>query len=116
MDKHLIDFEKMEWTNGSAGIRYKKFIDGDQQLRLVEFSDGFKEADWCLKGHAGIVMGGEFALDFNGRLEHFKKDDIIFIPSGEEDKHKAVLRKGEKVTLLLFEIIASAKVIEKHRT
>ena len=105
MNNHLIDFEKMEWINGSTGIRYKKFINGNQQLRLVEFSEGFIETDWCLKGHAGIVLDGEFTLDFNGRLEHFKKDDITFIPSGEEDKHKAILGKGEKVILLLFEIV-----------
>ena len=56
-----------------------------------------------------IVLDGEFALDFNGRFEHFKKDDITFIPSGEEDKHKAILGKGEKVTLLLFEIVDSGE-------
>ena len=116
MDKHLIDFEKMEWIDGISGMRYKKFMNGSQQLRLVEFSEGFIETEWCPKGHSGIVIDGEFTLDFNGRLERFKKGDIIFIPSGEADKHKAVLVKGGKVTLLLFEIIDPAKVIEKHRT
>lgn len=105
MDKHLIEFQKMKWINGGTGMRYKKFIDGNQQLRLVEFSEGFIDADWCLKGHAGIVLDGEFALDFNGRLERFKKDDIIFIPNGTEDKHKAILGKRERVTLLLFEMV-----------
>ena len=70
MDKHLFDFEEMEWTNGSVGMRYKKFIGGNQQLRLVEFSEGFIEPDWCLKGHAGIVLDGEFALDFARRARY----------------------------------------------
>ena len=104
MDKHSINFEKIEWIESGIGLRYKKMVNGSQQLRLVEFSEGFVEADWCLKGHAGIVMDGEFALDFNGRLEYFKKGDICFIPNGETDKHKAILGKGQKVTLLLFEI------------
>ena len=32
---------------------------------------------------------------------------LLMFPKGEKDKHKAVLGKGEKVTLLLFEIIES---------
>lgn len=105
MDDHLVDFKEIEWVNNNDGVRFKVFINGNQQLRLVEFSEGFIEIDWCLKGHAGYVLDGDFTLDFSGKPEHFRKGDIIFIPSGEKDKHKAVLGKGEKVTLLLFEVI-----------
>ena len=105
MNKHLIDLEKLEWVNAGIGTRYKAFVKGNQQLRLVEFSEGFIEPDWCLKGHAGYVLDGEFALDFNGNRERFKKGDALFISSVETDKHKAILGKGEKVTLLLFEVL-----------
>lgn len=74
-------------------------------MRLVEFSEGFIEPDWCMNGHAGYIIAGEFTLDFNGRQERFKKGDILFIPTGEADKHKAVLKKGEQVLILLFEIL-----------
>jgi quercetin dioxygenase-like cupin family protein len=80
-------------------------VNGSQQIRLVEFSYGFIEPDWCSKGHAGYVMDGEFANDYSGTIERYKAGDIIFIPKGERDKHKAVLGKGEKVTLLLFEVL-----------
>jgi len=102
---HLVDFENMEWKEPAAGIKYKSFINGSQQIRLVEFSEGFVEPDWCRKGHAGYVLDGEFANDYNGNLERYKKGDVIFIPKEERSKHKAILEKGEKVTLLLFEII-----------
>lgn len=105
MTNHLIEFNKIEWVNADIGIRYKAFTNGNQRIRLAEFSEGFSEADWCSNGHIGYVLDGEFALDFNKKTEHFKKGDTIFIPSGEEDKHKAILGKGEKVTLLLFEIL-----------
>jgi len=87
------------------GKRFKIFINGNQQVRLVEFSEGFVEPDWCKKGHTGYVLDGAFAIDYNGNLERYKKGDVIFIPKGEQSKHKAILEKGEKVTLLLFEII-----------
>jgi len=104
---YLVEFDKMLWNEPAKGMRTKAFVSGKQQLILLEFSDGFIEPDWCQKGHAGYVLEGEFSIDYNGIIERYKKGDIIFIPSGEESKHKAILGKGEKATLLLFEIIES---------
>jgi Uncharacterized conserved protein, contains double-stranded beta-helix domain len=105
MKSCLIEFDELPWIAPDNGIRYKAFVSGNQRVRLVEFSDGFVEADWCRHGHAGYVIDGEFALDCSGETERYCKGDVFFIPKGEESKHKAVLGKGEKVTLLLFETI-----------
>jgi quercetin dioxygenase-like cupin family protein len=105
MTNHKIIFDDLEWTNTGVGVRYKAFVHGNQRLRLVEFSEGFIEQDWCTNGHAGSVLNGSFAIDYNGNMERYGAGDVIFIPSGEDDKHKAVLSKGEKVTLLLFELL-----------
>ena len=104
---YIIEFDKLPWNEPNTGLRYKSFISGNQQIRFVEFSEGFSEPEQCKKGHAGYVLDGEFSNDYNGTLERYKKGDVLFIPKGEKDKHKAVLNKGEKVTLLLFEIIES---------
>jgi quercetin dioxygenase-like cupin family protein len=106
---YLIEFDKMSWNEPAKGVRTKVFINGNQQVRLVEYSEGFIEHDWCRKGHAGFVLNGEFSIDYSGILERYKKRDVIFIPKGEEAKHKAILKKGEKVTLLLFEIFEIEK-------
>ena len=102
---HLIDFEALLWNEPAKGIRFKAIIKGNQQLRLVEFSYGFVEPDWCLKGHTVYVLEGEFTNDYSGTLERYKAGDVIFIPKGERDKHKAILVEGEKVLLLLFEVL-----------
>ena len=102
---HKIIFDELEWTNAGVGVRYKAFVHGNQRLRLVEFSEGFVEQDWCTYGHAGIVLAGSFAIDYTGNMERYGEGDVIFIPHGEDDRHKAVLGKGEKVTLLLFELL-----------
>jgi len=104
MNGHKIVFDSIEWTKTGTGLRDKLFSCGNQCLRLVEFSEGFIEPDWCTRGHAGIVLNGRFMIDYNGKLERYSESDVIFIPSGEADKHKAVIGKDEKVTLLLFEI------------
>jgi hypothetical protein len=104
MENHLVDFEKINWEYPDTGIRYKKYMRDGQILRLLEFSEGFIEKDYCVKGHSAYVLEGSFALDFNGKVEKYKTGDIIFISKGEADKHKALIGQGEKVTLLLFEI------------
>ena len=101
----LVNFEGMTWDEPATGVRTKTFVNGSQQIRLVEFSEGFVEPDWCRHGHAGYVIDGEFANDYSGKIERYKKGDVIFIPEGEQARHKAVLGKGEKVLLLLFEIV-----------
>jgi quercetin dioxygenase-like cupin family protein len=107
MNGHKIIFDDTEWVNAGIGMRYKAFIHDNQRVRFVEFSDGFVEPDWCTRGHVGIVLDGSFTIDYDGSLERYSKGDIIFIPGGEASKHKAVLNKGENVTLLLFEILDS---------
>lgn len=102
---HRIDFEPLPWKESAEGARSKAMVIGNQQIRLVEFSYGFVEPDWCLKGHAGYVLNGEFSIDYSGSVERYKAGDFLFIPKGEKDKHKAILEKGQKVTLLLYEIL-----------
>jgi len=102
---YLVEFDTIPWAEPAKGVREKRFICGNQQIRIVEFSEGFIEPDWCQKGHAAYVLEGEFSIDYCGTLESYKKGDVVFIPEGVQAKHKAILGKGERVTLILFEII-----------
>ena len=102
---YLIEFDKMSWNESAKGLRTKTFMNGNQQIRLVEFSEGFIEPDWCIKGHAGYVLDGTLIIDFNGNIERYHKGAIIFIPPGKEAKHKVIIEKNGKTILLAFEII-----------
>jgi len=101
--KTLIEFAKLDWIIPSVGVRYKEFIKGNQKLRLVEFSEGFFEADWCTKGHIGYVIEGQFKIDFSGEIANFSKGDALWIPEGEENKHKLVIMNKITAKLILFE-------------
>ena len=105
MQKHLINFENISWVEAGKGVRYKVFKRGIQQIRLIEFSEGFIEKNWCIKGHAGYVLEGSCFTDFNGEIEKFETGNILFIPDGDEHKHKVIINNEERVLLLLFEII-----------
>ena len=68
---------------------------------MVEFSKGFIEHDWCTKAHIGYILEGQMEIDFDGKKEVFGPGDGVFIPAGEEHKHKGqVLTDTVKVILI----------------
>ena len=105
MTDYLINFENIPWEACAVGAEQKVFFKGDQQLRLLKFSDNFVEEDWCLKGHVGFVAAGEMEIDFNGEIKSFKKGDGLWIDGGEASKHKEIVGKGKQVELILFETV-----------
>ena len=58
MNDYGVDFAVIEWTTPALGVRCEVFRQGNRQLRLVEFSRGFVEADWSRKGYIGCVLEG----------------------------------------------------------
>ena len=101
MSEYKIDFESMKWKTPADGVRFKAFEQNCRKLRLVEFFKEFIEPEWCIKGHIGYILEGQLEIDFNGNKEIFEPGDGVFIPSGEEHKHKAkVLTDIVKVILV----------------
>jgi len=102
MKKYKIDFESMEWESPADGVRFKAYQQDDKKLRLVEFSKEFVEPDWCTKGHIGYILEGQIEIDFDGTKEVFGPGDGIFIPSGQQYKHKGRVLT-DKVKAILAE-------------
>jgi len=103
MKSCLIDFQGMDWETLAPGVRHKAYVQDNQRVRLVEFSDKFVEDDWCTKGHAGYILEGSLSIDFDGTLIDFKAGEGLFIPEGKENKHKAIIAKNKKALIVLFE-------------
>ena len=91
MDDQRIDFGSLAWQSPLPGARYKAYQRGNRRLRLVEFTKGFVEPDWCTRGHIGYVLHGEMTVDFAGHVVRFSAGDGLFIPEGEENRHKATV-------------------------
>lgn len=104
MKKHLVDFEQMEWISPAEGIRYKAYEKNGKTIRLMELSDQFADSDWCRHGHVAYIIDGRFQVRFEDHTEHFVKGDTVFIPAGAEHKHVACVPKGERLTMLSFEL------------
>jgi quercetin dioxygenase-like cupin family protein len=89
MSDFKVDFGSMEWQSRRQGARYKLFQQGSRQLRLVEFTSGEVDPNWCSEGHIGFVLSGALEIDFGGRVVFYTEGDGIFIPSGPSSAHRA---------------------------
>jgi quercetin dioxygenase-like cupin family protein len=97
-----LQFRDLPWSSFAAGAREKVFEFDGKRIRLVEFSKGFIEPDWCEKSHVGYVCLGKLELDFVGEILRLRTGDGIFISAGE--KHKAA-PASDRVLLFLVEEI-----------
>jgi quercetin dioxygenase-like cupin family protein len=101
MEQYKIDFESMEWEEPACGVKFKAYEQNGQKLRLVEFAKEFVEPDWCTKAHIGYILEGQMQIDFDGNKEVFAPGDGLFIPAGQEHKHKGrVLTDAVKAILV----------------
>jgi len=103
MPNHKIVFENIGWESPNKGVTQKAFHKGKKKLRLLRFDEDFVENDWCLKGHVGYVLEGKMEINFNGKVQEYKKNDGLWIEEGASNKHKVIIKKGTFVTLILFE-------------
>jgi hypothetical protein len=88
--KHRFDFEPVPWASPMSGIRHKIFPFEDRRLRLVEYSADM-EPHWCERGHAGLILEGQFQIEFADGTEVFNAGDGIAIPDGSEHRHRATV-------------------------
>ena len=102
MNQYKVDFESMEWEVPVRGARFKAYEQGGKKLRLVEFAKEFVEPDWCTKAHIGYILEGQIEIDFDGKKEVFGPGDGIFIPAGQEHKHKG-RSLTDAVTIIVVE-------------
>jgi quercetin dioxygenase-like cupin family protein len=87
MDQYKVDFRTMPWETPMPGLRLKVHKFGGRQIRLVEYAKDLAP-HWCEKGHIGYVLEGTIEVTFENSVAIYNPGDGIFIPTGEEHKHK----------------------------
>ena len=104
MSDRKLDLNIVPWESPINGLRFKRYIQKshNQQIRLVEFSKGFVEPNWCEKAHLGFVLQGEFQIIFDSEVVFYKQGDVISIIEGKEHRHKISVLSNT-VELILFE-------------
>jgi mannose-6-phosphate isomerase-like protein (cupin superfamily) len=98
---YLIDFESLQWSSPSPGIRHKVVRAGDRVLRLVEYSQDMVPHK-CERAHYGRILSGRLRVEFASGTWVFGEGDGVAIPSGPEHAHCAIVLTPT-VTALFFE-------------
>lgn len=96
-------FSNCPWVKIGPGAKQKLQTIGDQQIRLLSLEYGFVEENWCIKAHKAYVLKGELEIDFDGETLSFKQGEGFVIEAGPAHKHKAIIKNGGFVELLLLE-------------
>jgi Cupin domain len=84
--QHKISFADLPWE-GAGGSRSKTWVAGNRRYRLLELTPALDHPDWCVVGHQGYVVEGEFELRFENGVERLSPGDAFDVPSGEGHKH-----------------------------
>lgn len=103
MAEYAIDFESFKWEEVTPGKGQKLFTVGKNRIRILELSNGYKEANWCDKRHIGYVIEGQVTIVFEDKDITLDKGEGLYISGGEKSRHKAQVADGQTVQLLLFE-------------
>jgi len=88
MTDYRIDFALLDWESPMSGVRQKVVTHHRKKLRLIEYTNAMPQ-HWCTKGHFGYIVDGQFEIEFRDGVRIFEQGDGVFIPDGEEHKHKA---------------------------
>ncbi|CAM4428307.1 cupin domain-containing protein [Paenibacillus tarimensis] len=103
-----IDFENMEWTTwekpGANGRVKMCFVD-NKRIRLLELPPGFNEENWCLRGHSGYVLQGEFTIHYKDRSVACRPGMGFVIPDG--DPHRSQGKDGEPTVVFVVDEVVS---------
>jgi hypothetical protein len=70
------------WSKPGAEGRVKLFSSNGKRIRLLELPPGFEEVNWCLKGHQGYVLKGNFTILFDDQSFDCRPNMAFSIPDG----------------------------------
>jgi len=100
--QYLIDFDHLPWESPMAGLRFKAVGHGGTRVRLVEYTEDM-EPHWCEKGHLGCILAGSFQIEFPSETLVFESGHAVFIPAGDEHRHRARVLSGPVRALFVEE-------------
>lgn len=100
MSDQIDRFSVLPWETISDCARQKLIDNGEKRVRLLELSAGFREQDWCMRGHTGYIINGTLEVEFKDSDVAYNSGEPLMISSGQP--HMARVTSG-KTTLFLID-------------
>lgn len=102
---HKVPLGELPWTQGGHPLERKKH-DPAHPVTLLEFAVGFADPNWCRRGHYGLVLEGEFGLEFADRTVRFAAGDAFLVEPGTD--HRAQNPGEVPVRIFVYTVDAPA--------
>jgi hypothetical protein len=94
-DWSLLPTCEQQSESGRATVRSLQL--GDIQLRLVEFSPGFRTGRWCPKGHIIFVLSGDLTIEHKDGQQYGVSGGMTYhVADDAESPHRAFSKAGAK--------------------
>jgi hypothetical protein len=58
-----VQFAGVSWSDDVPGIRARAVVMEDRRWAIVEYASGARREEWCLDGHAGLVLSGSIEFE-----------------------------------------------------
>lgn len=81
-----IPFPSLPWTEGSATPLEQRKSRGT--VTLLRFLPGFADPEWCVRGHAGLVLAGRLRLELEDGAIEIRAGEGFAVDAGT--RHRAV--------------------------
>lgn len=81
-----VAFPEMAWVAGAHSLERKK-SDPRWPVALLEFGPAFHDPNWCERGHQGLVLEGEFGLEFETGSVRYPVGESFCVERGT--RHRA---------------------------
>jgi quercetin dioxygenase-like cupin family protein len=59
-----IRFAELSWAQDVPGIRARETYIKGRRWAIVEYAAGARREEWCVDGHAGLVVNGSVEYEF----------------------------------------------------
>jgi hypothetical protein len=70
------------------------------RLRIVEYSSGFLNDDWCQKGHIVYCLEGEFVSELENGESVILSAGMSYIVSDDLSSHRSTSVNGVKLLII----------------
>lgn len=93
-----VPFPALSWAPGAHPLERKKAAD-PPGATLLEFLSGFRDPNWCVGGHAGLVLEGVLVFELDdGELRVAAGEGFVIDPGA---RHRAFNPGPDPVRLFI---------------
>ena len=103
-----IAFDSIDWHDDVPGIRARATAVEGRRWALVEYAPAARRREWCLDGHAGLVLKGSIEYEFDDGTSPLRLHEGDAFQLATNRPHRGTNRSEGETRLFLIDDPADA--------